>query len=47
LAGPAAMAAERRAAEAREKQAEAEEGGEEAVPTGRSAEGRRSFAGDL
>lgn len=35
LAGPAAMAAERRAAEAREREAEAAEGGEEpAVPVG-------------
>ena len=47
LAGPAAMAAERRAAEAREKEAEAQEHeGEQAVPAGRPAGGGRSPAHD-
>ena len=46
MAGPAAMAAERRAAEAREKQAEAQAEGEEAVPAGRPAgAGRPSVSG--
>jgi small subunit ribosomal protein S6 len=48
LAGPAAMAAERRAAEAREKEAEAREHvGEEGVPAGQPSGGGRPSSPDL
>jgi small subunit ribosomal protein S6 len=47
LAGPAAMAAERRAAEAREKLAEAQEEGEDAFPAGRPTGGGRAPANNL